>query len=595
MCFVDRDGKAVRLAVTASFLAVLIATTFATRVSQAIEEESVYRQQKDVVYADAHGVGLLMDIFIPTGECNGLAIVDVVSGAWYSDRGKIRDHQRAQIFDIFCERGYTVFAIRPGSVTKFSVTEMVSNAEEGIRWVKQHADEYEIDPNRLGLVGASAGGHLASLVAVANGRSTPESSKDNASVKAVGVFFPPTDFLNYGGREIDPRSDPGFGAILKRLAFRDGFEGLSDEQIRDRIISVSPARRVTAKTPPFLLFHGTADLLVPIQQSKAMLAALREQGVPAELIIKLRGGHPWPTIHEEVKTLATWFDNQLEVNTDAALMAHKITIDGVMSDWKDIDSYTDPAGDTHDTDHIGRDDTPRPVNHPDVDLLEYKVTHDRDNLYVYLRSRGRIANTQRSADGQAGRYYVIVTIDVDDNDETGYWISEGGYYPTSRGYDVNAEVEFFDGELNTACYLNHGARDQKELAQAFLDQSQGKYREGHDGPYPAGFMRVLPGTYDQYTQWVYHDDDTLTFVRYKGPVVTGIANAAVSTDGHQIEAKFPFVGFLTDQSGKPVVELGATIDLSFSLEASGELAPDRDWASDTGEPINGYLLTPVNP
>jgi len=572
---------------------VLFSALLAIGTSHAAESDGLYQQQVDVVFGEAHGVGLLMDIFLPAGEKNGRAIVDVISGSWHSNRGKLRDHERAQMFDIFCAHGYTVFAVRPGSITKFSVPEMVAHVEQGIQWVKRHAAEYEIDPNQLGLVGASAGGHLASLVAVTNGRTTADSSRHDGSVKAIGVFFPPTDFLHYGGREIDPKNDPGIGAILQRLAFPDGFDQLSDEQVRERIVAISPARRVTENAPPFLIFHGTADPLVPIQQSRAMLAALEDKGVAAELIEKLRGGHPWPTIHEEVATLADWFDRQLALTPVGATTAHTIAIDGNMDDWSSIPSHIDPAGDTHDTDHIARQDRPSPIDHPDVDLLEYKVTHDAENLYVYLRSRGTIARTQRCADGMPGRYYVIVTIDVDDNDDTGYWINEGGYYPTTRGYDVNAEVEFFDGEFNTACYLNHGARDAAELRQAFLDQSTGKYQAGNDGPYPAGFMKILPGTYDQYTQWVYHVDDTITFVRDKGPVVKGIASAAVSADGHQVEAKFPLRGFLRDEKGKPVIRLGTKIDLSFSLEASGELAPDQAWASDTGEPVNNYYLTPV--
>ncbi|MCB9938421.1 MAG: alpha/beta hydrolase [Planctomycetaceae bacterium] len=578
---------------TQGCLSMLLAALVAPTTSAVADQGNLYRQQQDVVFGETHGVGLLMDIFTPTGEKNGLAIVDVISGSWHSNRGKLRDHERAQMFDIFCSHGYTIFAVRPGSVTKFAVPEMVDHVEQGIRWVKRHAADYEVDPNRIGLVGASAGGHLASLVAVTNGRTSATSGKEDASVKAVGVFFPPTDFLNYGGSEIDPKNDVGVGALLKGLAFPDGVEQLTAEQARERVLAISPARRVTENAPPFLIFHGTADPLVPIQQSRTLLAALEAKGVPAELIVKPLGGHPWPTIHEEVETLAKWFDRQLGEKLVETAVGQGIVIDGHMEDWGSLPSYTDPPGDTHDTDHIGRDDTPRPVDHPDVDLLEYKVTHDNENLYVYLRSRGTIARTQRSAEGIPGRYYVIVTIDVDDNDETGYWISEGGYYPTTRGYDVNAEVEFFDGELNTACYLNHGALDAAELKQAFRDQSQGKYQEGNDGPYPAGFMKILPGTYDQYTQWVYHDDDTITFVRDKGPVVNGIADAAVSSDGHQIEAKFPLKGFLRDEKGNPVIRLGTKIDLSFSLEASGELAPGREWASDTGEPINGYELTPV--
>ena len=65
-----------------------------------------YLQRKDVVFGEVHGTGLLMDIFTPKGKSNGLAIVDVVSGAWYSDRNKIRDHTIAQLYDIYCSRGY---------------------------------------------------------------------------------------------------------------------------------------------------------------------------------------------------------------------------------------------------------------------------------------------------------------------------------------------------------------------------------------------------------------------------------------------------------------------------------------------------------
>ncbi len=274
-----------------------------------------------------------------------------------------------------------------------------------------------------------------------------------------------------------------------------------------------------------------------------------------------------------------------------------IAIDGRFDDWAAIKSYTDPAGDTHDTDHKLPGDRPAAVEHPDVDLLEYKVAHDREHLYFYFRSRGTIGRTQRAAprgeaSREAGRYYVVVTIDVDQNDKTGYWIHEGGYYPTSPGYDVNAEVEFYGGELNTGHYLNHGAKSDAELLAAFRDQTQGKYVAGHDGPYPAGFLRVLPGTYKYYTQWSLHDDGTLTIVRDKGPVVPGVMRVRLSSDGHELEMAVPLRGFLKDERGRPIIGPGSVLDLSLSLEASGELAPGRAWASDTGEPINGYVVSP---
>jgi acetyl esterase/lipase len=265
--------------------------------------ESPYKQTEDVVFGDVDGVGLLMDIFTPTGASNGLGIVDVASGAFHSDRGKINDHKRAQMFDIFCGRGYTVFAVRPGSITKFSLAEMASNLKKGILWVKAHADEYKIDPNRLGLTGASAGGHLASLVAV--------TADDQSAVKAVGVFFPPTDFLDFRGTRIDANSSDSQLQLVSKYVFPAGTKTGSAAEIVEKLKQISPAHNVTAKAPPFLIIHGDKDPLVPLSQSEKLLAALQAAGVPAELIVKKGGGHPWPTIHEEVQVIADWLDKQL--------------------------------------------------------------------------------------------------------------------------------------------------------------------------------------------------------------------------------------------------------------------------------------------
>jgi dipeptidyl aminopeptidase/acylaminoacyl peptidase len=68
---------------------------------------------------------------------------------------------------------------------------------------------------------------------------------------------------------------------------------------------------VSAPTIPFLLIHGDADPLVPLQQSQKMVEVLKAAGGSAELIIKKGGGHPWFTIPEEVKTMADWFDHHL--------------------------------------------------------------------------------------------------------------------------------------------------------------------------------------------------------------------------------------------------------------------------------------------
>lgn len=283
-----------------------------------------------------------------------------------------------------------------------------------------------------------------------------------------------------------------------------------------------------------------------------------------------------------------------------------ITIDGNFNDWASVPSYTDATigefhtgtniPDVHTTDPwdpmIG--DIPAPTDHPDVDIREFKFTHDENNLYAYFRATGVIGRTQNRPPGTTvsqGRYYVIVTIDVDNDDTTGYWLHEGGYAPTSNGYDMNFELEFFDGSWNTGHYLSHDATSQEGEDQDIDDLTSGEWNGNYQsGPYTPGFVQPAEGNYAEYTQWVYHDNDTLTLVRDRGPVVPGIISMSLSPDGHEIEIRAPFKGFLNNALGDPNMALGKTIDISFSLEASGDLAPGQEWASDTGDTIVGYYL-----
>jgi acetyl esterase/lipase len=275
-----------------------------------------YVQLEDVVFGELDGVGLLMDTFTPTEKANGLAIIDVASGAWFSDRGKINDHKRARMFDIFCGRGYTVFAVRPGSRNRFTALEMLDNLKLGIRWVKVHKDKYKIDPDRLGLTGASAGGHLASLCAVTADDGKPDDrnplNRPSTRVKAVAVFFPPTDFTNWGKTRVDADNLGATSRMIGNLLYQGGITSQNKDEIFEQIKKISPALRATSSAPPFLIYHGDADPLVPLQQSELLIEALKRENVPAKLIVKPGGGHPWFTIHEEIAEVADWLDKELK-------------------------------------------------------------------------------------------------------------------------------------------------------------------------------------------------------------------------------------------------------------------------------------------
>jgi acetyl esterase/lipase len=258
-----------------------------------------------------------MDVFEPTTKNNGLAIIDVASGSWYSDRGKIRDHTLAQVYSILCERGYVVFAVRPGSKTRYTALEMDQHLKLAIRYVKANADAYHIDGNKLGLTGASAGGHLATLAALTPEQSDPRANNKNArfdsTVAAVAVFFPPTDFVDWrDGKMLDSKVLSPLLAVGTTSTNQGSLAGKSQAELQEMARSISPVHRVGKPALPFLLIHGDADQVVPLSHSQKLVKAIQDADGSAELIVKQGGGHPWLTLPVEVALMADWFDKKLK-------------------------------------------------------------------------------------------------------------------------------------------------------------------------------------------------------------------------------------------------------------------------------------------
>jgi acetyl esterase/lipase len=300
-----------RLAGVVGFLSLAVFLAAAARGAEGEAKKRAFEWQKDVIYGDSDGVALCMDIFTPTGPKNGVGIIDIASGAWHSDRAKIRDHMMAQVYDIFCAKGYTVFAVRPGSISRFSIPDMIKHLRLATKWVQDHAGQYGIDKNNLGLTGGSAGGHLSALLVVST--RPGKDGKLDQPFKAVGIFFPPTDFLNFRSKAADfGKSETSQKFVLGLTTDRDQVGKKFDvAKVTEMARAISPALLVESKQPPFLIIHGDADPLVPLHQSEMLIDALVKQGGSAELIVKKGGGHPWFTIHEEVKVMADWFDKEL--------------------------------------------------------------------------------------------------------------------------------------------------------------------------------------------------------------------------------------------------------------------------------------------
>jgi acetyl esterase/lipase len=211
-----------------------------------------------------------------------------------------------------------------GSQPKYTIPEVIDDMHRAIRFLRYHAKDYRIDPERIGIAGGSAGGHLSLVIATAGRPGDPNAKdpvdRESSRVQAVGCYFPPTDFLNYGesGRDVFKALDAELAAFKAPFDFQEldpktkQFVLVRDlEKRRDIAREISPIAHVTPDDPPTLIIHGDADKLVPIQQSKVMCKKLEECRVPAKLVVKPGAGHGWGDWIKDMALIADWFDTHL--------------------------------------------------------------------------------------------------------------------------------------------------------------------------------------------------------------------------------------------------------------------------------------------
>ena len=277
-----------------------------------------YTRTDDVIYGRKFGTALTMDVFAPKEKPNGAGIVFCVSGGWFSSKESIN----VGFVQEFLNRGYVVFAVLHGSQPKYSIPEVLEDQHRALKYIRTNAKKYGVDPERLGICGASAGGHLSLMQGCAPKPGDPAAkdpvNKESSKVAAVACFFPPTDFLNYGkegvlaigsGTLVNFKAPFDFVELDKKT---NSFAVITDPAKRKEISkAISPITHVTEESAPTLIVHGDKDFLVPIQQAETMIAKLKEAKVPCELVVRKGAAHGWATIVDDMKLLADWFDKYL--------------------------------------------------------------------------------------------------------------------------------------------------------------------------------------------------------------------------------------------------------------------------------------------
>jgi acetyl esterase/lipase len=264
-------------------------------------------READIIYRRKQGVALTMDIFRPA-KPNGAAVLWMVSGGWVSSHEAINPGYAKP----FTDAGYTFIQVVHGAAPRYKVDEIVEDMHRAVRFVRFNAKRFNIDPSRIGISGGSAGGHLSIMMGGFGTQGDPKASdpvdRESSKVQAVACFYPPTDLMNYGKEGAKAIDIP----MLKSYWPAFGVTDITPAADREKIAAkISPIMGNLKDVPPTLIVHGTADILVPIQQSERYVSALKAAGRTVQLEVRPGKGHGWPGMESDLGLFIGWFGKYL--------------------------------------------------------------------------------------------------------------------------------------------------------------------------------------------------------------------------------------------------------------------------------------------
>lgn len=253
--------------------------------------------EPDIEYGRASGESLRLDAHIPDGTGPFPMVVMVHGGGWMTgDKHK----DITVVLEPLTKSGeFTWFSINYRLAPTNHWPACFEDVQTAIRWAKAHAAEYKGDPQRMALMGYSAGGQLACLAAV--------QAKEDTRVQAVVGFSPPTDMV------ADTERRGGLSKSLQALFGRE----TADDSTRALLMEMSAINYVKPGLPPFLFVQGDADKTVPYDQTLAFMSKLKDNGVANDIVTIKGAPHritEWDKFDPSYKEkLVAWLEQKLAV------------------------------------------------------------------------------------------------------------------------------------------------------------------------------------------------------------------------------------------------------------------------------------------
>ncbi|HEY3322749.1 MAG TPA: alpha/beta hydrolase [Planctomycetota bacterium] len=245
-------------------------------------QPDAYPIQQDVVYGKAGGVELKLDLAVPpaTAGDGPFPLLVLIHGGGWCGGTKLSYHNAIREY---AKKNYVAATVEYRFAPKFKFPAQVEDVKCAVRYLRAHAKELKIDPKKVAALGDSAGGHLSLMLGLMDSKDGLEGDGGNpeqsSKVQAVINYYGPTDFT-VGSAAWNPMV----------IGLVTNFLGTTDEKA-PIVAQSSPITYINAGDPPILTFHGTADLIVPLDQAKRLHEALKKAGVTERLEIIEKGGH----------------------------------------------------------------------------------------------------------------------------------------------------------------------------------------------------------------------------------------------------------------------------------------------------------------
>jgi len=272
------------------------------------------RAEKDIQYVPGADVAQRLDLYLPgKPAAKPLPLVVWIHGGGWRGGSKAGCPALRMVAE-----GYAAASVEYRFSQKALFPAQIQDCQAAIRWLRANSGKYGIDPNRIGVWGASAGGHLVALLGTAGGKKAFPAVGGNEDqsdrVQAVCDQYGPTDFNTVMQQAADDRN---IRNIFKFNTPSDPYSGLIGVNLgadKAKGDAVSPVHYVSRDNPPFLILHGTHDALVPFAQSEELAAALKAKGVEVLLQRFPGAGHGGPAFGKPAvgKLIESFFAKHLK-------------------------------------------------------------------------------------------------------------------------------------------------------------------------------------------------------------------------------------------------------------------------------------------